>query len=189
MFSFHMKINKPFSLFLIILIFIQITNLVSIRSCSSLFNCSKQTNDENDHSGSENQAYDHSHESDLVPSSTVIVDLNSSEEEMQRMQILWIRNIKRIQMQVIHSHVIGNGNYLCYSLDKCEIDQLNAICKSVSKSPREGEEEKIQLENKQRICHAQPMRISFSIDCFHDLVFLFSSCVLFVLFVILYKSE
>ena len=49
-----------------------------------------------------NNAYNHSNESRVVRS-PVAVDLNTSDDEIKNIRILWIRNIKRIQIQVINN--------------------------------------------------------------------------------------
>lgn len=46
-----------------------------------------------------NQAFEHSNESSLIQS-PVMQSVNISQEEMKYMRILWLRNIKRIQIQV-----------------------------------------------------------------------------------------
>jgi hypothetical protein len=49
--------------------------------------------------GTVNNAYDHLNESSITRS-PVAQDLNSSDEDIKDTRILWIRNVKRIQMQV-----------------------------------------------------------------------------------------
>jgi hypothetical protein len=46
-----------------------------------------------------NNAYDHSNESSSIPS-PITLDLNTSDDEIKNMRILWLRNIKRVQIQV-----------------------------------------------------------------------------------------
>jgi hypothetical protein len=46
-----------------------------------------------------NKAYEHSNESTVIKPE-IIIDLNTSDDEIKDMRILWIRNIKRIQIQV-----------------------------------------------------------------------------------------
>ena len=61
-----------------------------------------------------NQAFDHSNESSLMVSPT-IRDLNISDIETKNMRILWLRNIKRIQIQVKINlpadEIKGNGDF------------------------------------------------------------------------------
>jgi hypothetical protein len=61
-----------------------------------------------------NKSFDHSNESSLVKPS-IILDLNTSDDEIKNMRILWLRNIKRIQMQVKYNlpahQIIGNRHF------------------------------------------------------------------------------
>jgi hypothetical protein len=53
-----------------------------------------------------NKAYDYSNESSITKP-PIVIDLNNSDDEIKDMRILWLRNIKRIQMQV-------NNNFLVH---------------------------------------------------------------------------
>jgi hypothetical protein len=84
--------------------FIQIINLLPIPSnCYPFLKCKKTPNENTN--GAINKAYEDSNESSIIRSPNVL-DLNSSDEEMKSIRILWLRNITRIRMQVKHNILV-----------------------------------------------------------------------------------
>lgn len=94
-------------------LFIQIVNLLPIQSCYAFLKWNKDEENKNTN-GIINKAFEQSNESSLIKPATIL-DLNTSDDEMKDMRILWLRNIKRIQIQVNNNlpvhQIIGNRDF------------------------------------------------------------------------------